>query len=683
MGGVKRLYANPLFLIGLGIRLALLAFVTPYATAEWYAPFLGHSLAAPSLDPWTSFLKDGGNPLAFPYGYSMWIILLPFSALASLAGLSSGLGYASALLAVDVLMLAALRRLSAVGDQALLALYWLSPITLFATYWLGLNDLIPVLILILALVFLHEGRARFAGAFAAVAVSAKLSMVLATPFLAIYLFNNRRLRAHFVPFVVALGAAAAVLLGPFLLSPGGQQMLFSNPELAKVYASWIPMGELRIYLLPLVYLLTVFAAWRMRRMSFDLLLVLLGIAFFLVLILTPAAPGWFVWVMPFVVLYQAGSGKIAVFLVAVFSLLYVGGAALIAPLPAIGVVGWPAGVRVADLMGLGRHFLSLYETLLLAAGIVIAARMLREGIQANEYFRLSRRPLVVGIAGDSGSGKDRLVDAIAGLFGEHSVVRVSGDSYHLWDRQKPMWQVMTHLNPRANDLASLAHDLQSLVTGRAVRARRYDHGAGRIGAPARLESNDFILVSGLHALYLPLLRELYDVAIFLDMSEPLRQHLKKRRDVEHRGHSEEAVDAALAKRAPDAERYIRPQVGHADLVLALEPVRPDALADNGADMPLKLVVRGRQGMYYDSLVRVLIGICGLSVDMTLNGADGSAEMIIEGETGAEDIALAAHHLLPELTELLDIHPSWQPGMLGVMQIVALVHITQALRSRLS
>ena len=31
------------------------------------------------------------------------------------------------------------------------------------------------------------------------------------------------------------------------------------------------------------------------------------------------------------------------------------------------------------------------------------------------------------------------------------VVNLSGDDYHLWDRQKPIWQVMTHLNP-TNDL---------------------------------------------------------------------------------------------------------------------------------------------------------------------------------------------------------------------------------------
>lgn len=682
---MTQLLRHPLFLAGLAIRVGLLVVVLPSATQHWYAPFLAHSVEAFSLDPWSAYLAAGGDRLAFPYGYAMWLAFLPLGALALLLGLPIAVGYGSTLLLADVALLYALRRLTNVADGTLLALYWLSPIILFATYWLGLNDLLPILLLMLGLAALRDAAPRWSAVYVVLAVSAKLSMILAVPFLFVYLFHNKRLRVFFVPFAAAMAAAFLVLQAPYLLSAGGREMLFGNPELAKVYDISLSFGNgLQIYLLPLVYLLVLFGAWRIRRMSFELLLALLGIAFFLVLLLTPASPGWFVWVLPFLVLYQSKGGRVAMALVGAFSLLYIGLSGLLAPLPTLPVAGWLGGIRVAEWLGLSTRALSLWQTLLLATGLILVARMLREGIQTNEYFRLSRKPFVLGIAGDSGAGKDTLANAVAGLFGKHSIVQVSGDDYHLWDRHKPMWQVMTHLNPRANDLAGFAHDIQTLADGRAVQSRHYDHVSGKMSKPQRLESNDFIIVSGLHVLYLPLLRELCDLKIYLDMDEALRRHLKIHRDVGQRGHSSEQVLAAIERREPDSQRFIRPQAMQADLVLSLQPIHPDTLVETEADTPLrlKLSVHALQGMHYEDLVRVLIGVCGLHVDISQESADGAVDLTIEGETDSDDIALAARELLPQLNELLDITPAWQGGMLGLMQLFVLTHITQALRARL-
>ena len=92
---------------------------------------------------------------------------------------------------------------------------------------------------------------------------------------------------------------------------------------------------------------------------------------------------------------------------------------------------------------LGNHTSSLLHTIMVATGIILAMRILRETVSRNDYFRLSRKPFAIGISGDSGSGKDILSEAIQGLFGKHSVTTLSGDDYHLWDRQKPIWQVNT------------------------------------------------------------------------------------------------------------------------------------------------------------------------------------------------------------------------------------------------
>ncbi len=672
-----------LFLLGLGLRLAMIAFVLPHSTAQWYAPFLDHSLSYLSFDPWTAFLRDGGTPLAFPYGYAMWLALFPLGLIAELTHIPMHFAYGGTLLLADTAMLWVLRRLTGAPNDRLLWLYWFSPLSLFATYWLGFNDIIPLLFLVLALAELRGQKILRASVFIALALSAKLTMILAAPFFGMYLFHNKRLR-RFVPEFTAFSAIFCLgLLGVWFLSPGARFMLLHNPEAERFYWMRLAYGpDLSIFLLPLAYAVMLFVAWRVRRMSFDLLLTLLGTAFFLVLLLAPAAPGWFIWVLPFLVVYQVASDRVTIALVLVFSLLYLGLNVMLAPLPSVPLAGWPGGAVLAAKLNPPANALSMWQTMLLAVGLIVLARMLRDGVQQNEYFRLSRKPFLVGIAGDSGTGKDTLSEAIVALFGAHSSNEISGDDYHFWDRQKPMWQVMTHLNPRANDLARLTEDVRALANGQRILSRHYDHSVGRMTKPVVVDANDFIIVSGLHTLYTVSLRNLFDLSIFLGMDEDLRQHLKVARDVDQRGHAREAVQASIERRRPDAERFVRPQEQHADLVLSLRPIHSPALAKPNAPLRLKLCVRTRQGAYDEQLVRILIGICGLHVEVEMDGAAGSVELTIEGEATGADVELAAARLLPHLPELLDVKPKWFDGTLGVMQLIVLVQIIQSLRRRL-
>ena len=679
---VRLLFSNPIFLVGLIIKLLFLALVLPAATEQWYAPFLFNSVKEFGFDPWGTHLALGGDELAFPYGYAMWLIFLPLAALTFVFELPQTTGYGLTLLYVDVALLITMRRLTDTTDGQLLACYWMSPIVFFATYWLGFNDLLPILLLMLCLVSLREAEPRWAALYVGLAVSAKLSMVLAVPFLFLYLFRNKRLQVYWHSFVVTLAIVMLVLQVPYLLWATGGEMLFGNPELSKVYDVSLPIGnDLRVFLLPLGYLLALFGAWRVQRMSFSLLVALLGMAFFLVLLLTPAAPGWFVWVLPFLVSYQTKSDKTAVLLVGTFSLLYIGLNGLLSPLPSLPTADWPSGIKTAEWLGISTHTLSLWQTVLLATGLILASRMLREGIQENEYFRLSRRPFVFGIAGDSGSGKSTLADAVSGLFGQHSVLQVSGDDYHLWDRQQPMWQAMTHLDPRANELYRFADEIRAVSSGFSIRSRRYDHATGKMSAPRLLKSNDYIIVTGLHALYLPYLRELYDLKIYLDMDDALRRHYKIQRDMEHRGYSRENAVAELKKRESDAQAYIRPQIKHADLVLSIRPLHEEILGHIGMPLRLELRVEAHNGMNHENLVRVLIAVCGLHVD-SAEGADHSVALTIAGEVDSENIGFAARELVPQLSELLDVDPVWHGGTLGLTQLVILTHMAQVLRGRL-
>ena len=96
---------------------------------------------------------------------------------------------------------------------------------------------------------------------------------------------------------------------------------------------------------------------------------------------------------------------------------------------------------------------------------------------------------------------------------------------------------------------------------------------------------------------------------------------------------------------------------------------------------LKLVIKSRYGFNELSLKRVLIGVCGLHVDMSTNHDVSEVELSIEGETTAEDIKMAAFLICPQIFEFLDLEPQWQNGMLGLMQLITLSQINQALTRR--
>ncbi|MDY6484287.1 nucleoside/nucleotide kinase family protein [Acinetobacter faecalis] len=681
---MKKMILNPVFIIGLLIRLCLIFLVAPLAVTNLYAPFLDFSTDVLSLDPWYNWIQNKGDDSAFPYGIVMWGIFLPFIFFAKAIGAPLLYAYSLTLLIADFSLLLILNKLIPNRQNLLLFTYWFSPIIILASYILGLNDVIPALLIILAILFLKQNNFKLAGVFLAAAVSAKLSMIITLPFFIIYLFNNRTLRNFFSIFLISFSLSLFVFEAPYLLSGAGIQMILNNPEMGKVYQLSINLTQsISVYLVPFVYLIMLYFAWRIKRLNFDLFQAITGMAFLLIVLLTPASPGWFVWCLPFLILYEAMSGRIAIILVSIFSATYFLSTLLATPIQ----LATGQELFINDYLSFpyhsGNHLASLLHTGMVAIGLILAIRIWREAVKKNDFFRLSRKPFIIGIAGDSGAGKDTFSDAISALFGENSVTKISGDDYHLWDRQKPMWQVMTHLNPMANDLEGFSNDLVLLNDGKSILSRHYNHTTGKMSKPHKVKSNDFIIASGLHALYLPVLRECCNLKIYLNIDEELRRYFKLQRDVHQRGHTVERVLNSFEKREPDSERFIRPQAKYADLIISLQPIHPQMLknADDKSPIRLKLSITTKNGFNKLALHRVLVGVCGLHVDIIVSENGAEIQLTIEGETTSSDIEMAAQILCPRVLAFLDIEPKWQDGLLGLMQLITLTHINQALTKR--
>lgn len=691
------LRGNPWFHLGLALRVAAVLLLVPELQADWYTPFMARSLSAPTLDPWTCYLERTGELPSFFAGPVMYLFHAPFVGLGMLVDWLAGsgtavaqIGLAGSLLAADYGLLLALRRMQAGAEDRLLLAYWLSPLVLFITYWHGDTDVVPTVLMVLSLVLLRENRPGWAGLMLGLGIGAKVSILAILPFLVVFLWSHRRHRDTLPRFLLACGGASLALVGlPLLLSPAVQQMLLVNPRLLVANPGMVSILDVdvmvgaghKLYIMPIFYLLGLYGAWQVGRMNFNLLYTVLGVVYLVVLLLTPAAVGWYMWLIPFLVAYRMRAGRRGALLVMAFAAAFILHKLIVTSMPGIPLLGLAPGLLPfipADHTSALR-LASFAFSVLTGLGIVLALNMLRRGLEENDFFGLSQRPLAIGIAGDSGTGKDTLALSLAGLFGEGAVTGISGDDYHLFERRGKLWQAFTHLDPRANDLEGFTRDALSLIAWRPILCRHYDHATGLFTPPRRIQASDLVMVTGLHALYPPALRERLDVAIYLDMDESLRRFFKLRRDVLQRGHSLEKVMASIERRIPDFRAFVQPQQEHADVVFSLLPADPEAIQDPGylGPVPLRLRVRLRSAINLDRLARYLIALCGAQVDVTQAGHQGMAELVIDGsDVQPEDIDLTARQLVPELEELLARNPAWQAGMTGIMQLIVLLQLAE-------
>ena len=103
---VHFIFKSPLFWLGLLIRFGLIYFALSAAPiVTWYAPFIEASINNFTFDPWSSWVAQSQTPLAFPYGYVMWLAFLPFAFVANVLGLGTGLSYLLTLLTFDLVLL--------------------------------------------------------------------------------------------------------------------------------------------------------------------------------------------------------------------------------------------------------------------------------------------------------------------------------------------------------------------------------------------------------------------------------------------------------------------------------------------------------------------------------------------------------------------------------------------------
>ena len=149
----------------------------------------------------------------------------------------------------------------------------------------------------------------------------------------------------------------------------------------------------------------------------------------------------------------------------------------------------------------------------------------------------SVRPLVIGVAGGSGSGKTTIARQIDEAVGFGSVL-VEMDAYYkdlghlpLNERKK-----VNYDHPDALDLDLLVAQLDMLLAGQAIDKPTYDYAAyTRSTKTIRVESQDVIIVEGILLFLDARVRDRCDIRIFVDVDGDVRFIRRLQRDCADRG----------------------------------------------------------------------------------------------------------------------------------------------------
>ena len=180
-------------------------------------------------------------------------------------------------------------------------------------------------------------------------------------------------------------------------------------------------------------------------------------------------------------------------------------------------------------------------------------------------------PIILGIVGDSASGKTTLSAGIAQILGEEHCSVFCTDDYHCYTRKERSEAGRSALDPRANYVDILEQHLRLLRKGEPILKPVYCHQQGTLGRPRYFKPTEFVIVEGLLGYSTRAMRDCYDVKIYLDPADDLRIKWKIHRDTTKRNYRLEDVVASLERRKRDSSKFIHPQRTFADIVIRFQP----------------------------------------------------------------------------------------------------------------
>lgn len=191
------------------------------------------------------------------------------------------------------------------------------------------------------------------------------------------------------------------------------------------------------------------------------------------------------------------------------------------------------------------------------------------------------KPLVIGVAGGTGSGKSTVARNVAAALGDASVAFIDMDAYYLdhahlslEDRRKVNWD-----HPNAFDWDHLVGQLTHLAGGTAIDKPVYDFvNHARSTETVRIPPADVVVIDGILLFVDARVRDLCDVKVFVDADADVRLIRRIRRDMAKRGRPlAEILEQYLSTVQPMHLEFVEPSKRYADVIVPRGGKNPVAI----------------------------------------------------------------------------------------------------------
>lgn len=184
---------------------------------------------------------------------------------------------------------------------------------------------------------------------------------------------------------------------------------------------------------------------------------------------------------------------------------------------------------------------------------------------------MSKTPLIIGVAGGSGSGKTTVVEHICESLGEDRLLLLQHDSYYRDLVHLPLEERFLHNfdHPSSLETELLIRHVNALIKGYPVEVPMYDFANHiRKAESKNVSPKDVILIDGILIFSEPELRALMDVKIFVDTDSDIRLLRRLKRDINERGRTVESVISQYQTFVrPMHLEFVEPSKRYADIII--------------------------------------------------------------------------------------------------------------------
>jgi uridine kinase len=185
---------------------------------------------------------------------------------------------------------------------------------------------------------------------------------------------------------------------------------------------------------------------------------------------------------------------------------------------------------------------------------------------------LFAQPILIGIAGGTGSGKTTMAQKIQDEFPEHCVL-ICQDSYYKDLSHLPIDErAKTNFDhPNSLDFDLLRGHLHDLIQGNAIEKPIYSFKTHeREKATERVDPAQVIIVEGILLFAALEVRDLFDLKIFVDTDDDIRLLRRIERDIAERGRSFTSVkEQYLETVKPMHDAFVQPSKQYANVIIPM------------------------------------------------------------------------------------------------------------------